>query len=895
MVRIKNRAQAFISHSASADQSKPFVVNFFSRAQSFKVYCVDELEQNSCLASSSSTLYTPGEQVALASPFSFSASSTQDKLLFFLSSVGSDLTISSTKVQGIVPTGSLPTPLDVPALQSRATITHPEAPHFSQNNNFYLDFRTEVLSSPAAVAETYMDDSLLLQFATVPYSIDTKSQFLLDQTAYVPAFKMSSTVAFVINGLDSHQLTLTRIISQPETSSVLTTQTVSSGFTEVGLRVRSAVRGTCNEPLAQFYSQFFFDGKVIIGDIGEINKILFVPGIFQTAGVSVTARTMTNCGPVLSNPLLVQDTTGQPFSLSLPAYMTALLTKLGSNNLEKINTLNIIMLNIWKGFQNCKKNGICLASQTEFISQAALVLDQFPTTLENNKYFMTSVYSLISSFLWEPGLATDAMTVRLLNSMIETSTYLKGQINPLLGANSRLSRALRVGLSNLDLIQAELLEVPILMAANMLTNLLFSYANDTDRNDLLNKTIREIVTQGEVKQVRVSSRNKVESYADDTLKMEAMTVLTPLDPVISIDINSTTKLVFKNLVFANQSEYYDIIVVSWTPALISKMDPIYNQTSNGFIRQTFYFDFRSYFESNVPLSGEGQVLGTNCQTPPTCSASSVADYQVCACFDLNTSTALPPTVTKLPPGSNSTNSTNSTNPSKTPDQPNKGIDKLFTNPNADKLDLDMSSYNNFSAWSYSTMLIFFLFSGNYGLSIRNKNKLKKKSEANAQLVSTQLLIHTLAVVGEQQANLDSQRKTPIRAKVEENPERADSEEDENKSSGSSQPQSDSNMSLTPDAKKLKRQVKKLIEQQEKDNPNCPDDEKVKIDIADNCGYKKMHWFSMYLMYLKLNHPLTSVYYLKSEQYSKFAVLSLNYVRAMSHLAWSMYFTMGSFR
>jgi hypothetical protein len=236
--------------------------------------------------------------------------------------------------------------------------------------------------------------------------------------------------------------------------------------------------------------------------------------------------------------------------------------------------------------------------------------------------------------MWEPKIMTDPAVNNLLMTMFNTSEYLKTKARPILYANPRLSRELRKSLSDLNLIQTETVDVPIRMATNMLSVLLFQYGNNTDRGYLLNYSITDIVNYAEFKQLRVSSNKRKEYYEDESACLSAMTVLTPLEPSISIELSNTKKLVFKNLAFENTSEYYEIIVLGWKPALVEKIEKYYNK-SNQAVWEHFYYEFRTYFRSEIPIAGEGQILGTDCQQKAECSPSTEAGYNVCTCVQLN--------------------------------------------------------------------------------------------------------------------------------------------------------------------------------------------------------------------------------------------------------------------
>jgi hypothetical protein len=528
LIRIRNRIQSVILHEEAADTVTPFVVQVINRATSFKVYCADEATSTSCLTGSGTSTFPPGDQVTLNAPFTFTGGSTGDRLLFYISSIGSDTSVSSSKFTGIV--GGSPVPLRTPDVASRATIIYPESPFFKENDAFYLDFKNGAVSNPTGNSKAYLDNNLVLQSVAVAYAVDSNSQYLLNQPAYIPSRKMVSSVTFTKDPTEIHTIVESRIISAAVSSTLALSQIADSGLTDVLLVSKSATRDTCNEPLAFFFTQFSFDSKFFVADIGQAFRFKLIPGIFTSSPTNIVAKTNTNCGQVASNTVAFQDTTNQAFAATLASYVTDMISSLGPSTREILNGLNIIMLNLWKGFQICNSNNVCVAPKESFIAQAASVLEQIPIVFEDNRYSMTARYSFINSFLIEEKFVTDPMAKTLVTALTNTTTYLKAKIGPLLTANQRFSRSLRLGLSNQNLVQPDLVELPIKMTTNMLNALLFTYSNDTDRNNLLNVTIIEMVNYAEIKQIRLSSHKKEETYEDDIAILQAVTVLTPLEP-----------------------------------------------------------------------------------------------------------------------------------------------------------------------------------------------------------------------------------------------------------------------------------------------------------------------------------------------------------------------------
>lgn len=878
MVKIRARTPSTIAHEANADNISPFTFQLLNRGTSFKVFCADESSMVPCLTTSATSAYTPRSQITLQEPFNNTAQKTLK--LYFLTSIGNDDSVASSQV-----TSFTTAQLIKPKVTSRSIVMFPEYPFFKANEEFYLDFKQSNVSSVTGIAQAYTDDSLLLQSTAVPYQIDS-GNYQINQPSYIPALKMASQVSFILNETSTvHQLLESRIISSTVKSSLSISSAVSSGFVQVDLVLQDTTKDTCNEPLSQFLNQFILDSTFIIGDLGNGYRMKLIPTLYSTYPVSVSARTITHCGPVISNSVSLADTSGSSFSLSLSSYVNSLLASLGSTNRDLLNNLNLIMAQIYQGYFNCVNKSTCAAPKADWITQADAVLAYMPVTYDNSRYTMTSRYSFINSFLLEPGLVEDANIKKVQNYLNSTTLYIRGKIKSYLVSNHRFSYELGSQISQQEVIQADMVDYPIKVASNMLSTCLFGYQNNTDRNDLINKSIVQIVDQKELKMLRVSSNKREEIYIDDFMKVQGTTVLTDLEQMYQFNLDNETKLVFKDLKFETPTQYYDIIIVNWLPKLIEKMWPYYNESTNGFIKTTFYFDFRSYFESNVPIEGEGQILKTNCTVKDTtnCSETNIIGYEVCYCFNLNETTGVPPTTDRLPPGvsnpSPNTNSTgNETGTNNTggggstggsggsiPIPKPEDLGKVFNNHNKNKLNL--FTYNNFSAWCFSTLAIEFSLSTLYVLGVIFWRKLDKKSGNYCQKVSTKIKIHqhlatecaTAAALGP----FNELRNSP----------RSKTEADNNSSSGkSSSSESES-----------QQRVRRKLEE----------DPDVDMKEVDKCGIKPLKWYQLYSMYLGVSHMFSSLACLKSGQYSKITLLTITYLRMITHLALSMYLTLGT--
>ena len=884
LAHARSRAPSVVIHEATADNITPFTVQMINRASSFDVFCVDVTNKNWCLANST---YTQGDLVTMATAFNHS--STGSKYLFFRSATRRDQHLASSIIDA--KTTAQPS---TPEISTKNTVSYPESPFFKPNQEYFLGFRTNNISSVSPIAQQYLDKNWALQSTSVPYTVN-KGLFQLDQPTYISAIKMVSQVQVTLNDSTIHKVYESRVISDDVTSSLLIKTSINSGYLQTDLIVKESSRGTCNEPLSEFTNQVVIDDKFIIGEFGTAFRFSLMPKLFSTYPVTVISRALTNCGPVISTSSSLQDTTSADFVPSLAGYVNNMMINLGSSNRDTINNLNMVMAQLSYGYYMCTNKSMCLATKEEWVAQTAAVLAYLPPTFDQNKYTMTSRYSLLGSFLWHDEQVNDTSIKTIYNGFSSSSLYIKNKIKPALQANHRFSRALSLEISTQNLIQADLVDFPIQVSYNMLSSFLFSYANNTDRNDFLNKSIIEIVNHKELKMLRVSSNKREEVFVNDFLKVQGTTILTDLEAQYDFDLDSETKLVFKNLKFENPTQYYDVIIISWLPKLIDKMWTYYNDSTNGFIKSTFYIDFRSYFDSNIPIKGEGQILKKKCTEKKLqgCSSTSIPDYEVCSCFNLNTTTAQPPKTDRLPPGV--VNQPKTTTPLPIPlppTDPGSGgianklgndVGVLVNNKNKDHLDL--TKVTNFSVWCFSTIGIQLVFLVLYGLGVVLWKAMDRKSVNFCEAAGTSLLVHLLMLdevrTQTKLGPFDEERKSPISKNVE-NPggksvtnSGSSGSEDEINSSGISY------QNLTIAQCRVKAKLEDLKPE-------------VDMKIVEKTKYKPLKWYQIYNIYLKLNHMFSSLLCLKSGQYSKITLLTLTFLRMITHLSISMYFTLGSF-
>jgi hypothetical protein len=208
------------------------------------------------------------------------------------------------------------------------------------------------------------------------------------------------------------------------------------------------------------------------------------------------------------------------------------------------------------------------------------------------------------------------------------------------------------------------------------------------------------------------------------------------------------------------------------------------------------------------------------------------------------------------------------------------IQNLLNNPtNSSK---NLGELNNFSLYFWSTLGIFGVAGILSLVGLGFASKLSRASVNFAKTASTKVKIHKVAIqeqikkdqLGQSQDN----KITPIRSKVDRNEDPGTDPED-----GSNKSSAKETKNLTPEQKAIKDRLTQMSNNQAKNNPNCPDSEKIDLDLAEKCGYQKMSAFSMFSMFLKMNHPTTSIPFLNSSEFSKGMMIGMNYLRMMTHL------------
>jgi hypothetical protein len=858
LAKLRPNYPSTIIHEKTADNITPFAFQLLNRKSSFKVYCVDEINQKQCIVNPSIRTYQPSDNVSLNDIFSYTDEGP--KTLFFrFGSTGTDDTITSTTIQGL-----LSAQTKTPDVTTRSAVGYPEGPWSLPTDKFFIDLKYNHGSAVSGQSASYIDNALTTQSATVDYQLDTNNMQISQQTN-VGAFRMVSEVDFTVNNVLQHKLVESRFISSADSLSVAVSAKAAGSY--VNLDVASTFRsagGTCNDASGQLQFTTIFDGKFHITDRTSFIRKTIIPGIFSSQSAKIKTKTHGNCGSVESAEVSFLDNTGLTFSSSLSTYINYLLLNFGTLARDQLNNLNMAAYQVAQLFKLCNSTTPnCLAPMADIKAQASALLAKIPDTIDENKYSMTSRYSLLSSFLWDLGILSDADLLKVLGIIETTSQFISDKILPTLQANSRFSRILSSDISALNLVQTSMVDFPITLCSNMLNQILFSYQTDTTRNDSMNRAIKQVVKLYQTKMLRISSHKRIESYTDANIEVDGMTVLSPLDETYTFRLNDTCVLVFKDLKFDNPEAYYEIILVKWTPDLLSRMDKVYNQSTNDF-KKGFYYEFQTYFKETVPASGEAQILSTNCVTTETTGCTPPVNpppgYNLCTCEPVILNAGQAPTAEKAA----ETTTPPSTCPTNCDDKLEE-IKDLLEKGNLEGLDL--SKMSNFQIWCFSTLIIEGTLTVIYITMMFLKNKFDLNSKKFCDGVSTSVLIHKILMM---------QESTPP---VKDNNVNIDDSHSSDKDHSS--PSTD--CTLNPGQTKLLNELKKLAS--DSSSGVCMD----KIAPSD---LKKLTFWPLYLTYLKLNHMCLSLIFLSSQQYSKGTMITLTYLRIVAHLAVSMFFTLG---
>lgn len=872
MIRQKPNYPSTIIHQTVGDNINFFKFQLINRLPVFSVFCVDEVAKTSCLPNSAIRSYSPGDSIVLQDLFNFTTTGT--KWLFFRSGTLPDETVSSSVINGL-----LTAQVQTPELTSTADVRYPEAPFSSVADTFYLDFKASNVSSLVQQPYTYIDPNFALTSGTVNYSV-ASSGCQIDQNGNTNAFRMESSVGFTLNGTTSYSLKESRFLSTSDTISLAINGSSSAGM--VLADFNSAYRssgGTCNDPSDQFNNMISFNGRFLISDYGSFSRRMLIPTLFATIPLQASVSAYTNCGKFSSSYSTYTDSTGLSLASTLANAVSTLLLNLGNGQRDQLNNLNMILFQISEAYRLCNFSSQCIAPLAQIQSEAVKLLTKLPAASNANKFEFTSRYSFMGGFLWDLGLIANSSLASVLGMLEDTNSFLKGKIGPILLANWRFSRSLRGNLSALDLLLSDQVDYPVKVCSNLLNNLIFSYANDTERNPLVNRTIQQLVSHYELKLVRISSHKRKEFFVDNNVQVQGQTVLTPLDNLYFFQLDANNVLVFKNLQFASPKSYYEIIVLNWQTDLLTRMAPLYNASNNDFAKRNFFYQFNSYFKASIPIAGETQIYSNNCTVPqigncvPVTLPPNFVNFSLCKCENSSEGAGVPPitniTITVIPP---------TTLPSGgcaipgcllpgIPDVPG-----VLTNDNTEKL--MFGKITNYAGFCYSTMALESVFTLLFLVGVIYRPCLVRTSLNYCSKVSTKLLIHRLLA---QSKTTTPNVEFPKEASDGHNP-KLESFEDSLKSSGSS---SNAFTNLTPAQVAVYEKLKEYERQ-----------EGLSLKGLKQSDLQPLGFWSLYFHYLAVNHMMSGVAFLNSSQFNKLTILSLTYLRLIFHLGLSMYFTIG---
>ena len=866
-----------IIYEQNAGNNAPWVFHLANRQSIFKVYCVDETTATSCLPGSANTrVFAPGESVALQDNFIFAAD--RQVTIFFRVSNYADETITSVTLNG-----KLTAQLQTPVLTYKANTMAPESPYHESTLNFYLDSRTSVITGLGSSSSPYVDAQTLTSSGTTPFSVDTTNLQISQTGPAVSAHFFKSKLQFSLDGGALHSLVEARFIS-PSQTHTLQGKIVTGNADFNNLEISSELLpsgNTCNDSPFQFTHVYTLDQKVHIAETSRYMRRSVMLGTFINTPIAVEATTYTYCGPQKSTAVNVVDTTGLTFSSTLQAYLNKLLLNLGSSARDQLNNLNVALYHLMRGLDDCVASAsTCRVSADNVRTQAVTLLSKIPATFENNRFGMLVRYSFLNGFITGQRLVSNDNLLVVLQAIEATSTYISDKLEVPMGAHPRLSHDLSVAVSNLDLLLPELLDYPLTVGSNLLNAFLFGYNKDTDRNDMVKRAINQIVKHKEFKMLRSSAHKRLEVYQDASIKVQAMTVLEPLDPTYQFLLSDSSLLVFKGIRFAAAASYYEIVIISWETGLLTRMKPVYNQTTSDYEKRNFYVDFMNYFKQNTPIEGEVQVYSQEC-TPTaataTCTVVTLSapydTYKFCDCIPAPTVTGLSPTASPLPPVTppinpgtgtgtdpNTPGGTGTTTP-----KPSSPLVPPSLSENKSKLSPER--WANYKLWGISTLIIEGLLLVLLILHLVLQKKLLKMSMEYCKYLGSKMLVHKLLDRAEKDAAAAPDARLQIY-------------EDQQQVQVANAQSVSSKESALGQTKNHYFNLRKFHQ----------------VDLVDleEKEFTRLGFVAHYLRYLLLAHNFTTIHYLKSNRHSKSMQILFVFMRLFLHLALSMFFTLGSF-
>lgn len=887
LIRVKPNYLSEIIHPASVDNINPLKFQLISRRTVFQLFCVDESTLSQCVPNPQNQIFSVGEEITLTDIFNWVAEST--KKLFFRFGSGYYDTVSSIEVLGKITPQPAP-----PVIDTKPTIDYPESPFLSKNVQLFLDARLLVVQSATGEPTTYVDRPGLEASYTPTFDVSSSlRQFVLTnlQDSLVRRIKFN----LQINGGLNYQLVSQANMPSPQTLMIKIRKTVSGdslGLLEVSARTDS--RGLCNDPDSAFTFHTILNQRFHLADNGHYSGRNLIPKVFDQTPLKIQVYLHTYCSVLSSNEESVTDDTGVTFTSSLSSYIGFLTLKTSSNSRDQMNTYNLIMAHLNQMYSSCFDTKYCPIALSEIRTEAAKILIKLIEFYEDSRFAMLVRYSLIGSFVWQNYFIDAANLKKLLDIIELTSGYITSKLLPPLQSNSRFQRGLRVAVSQQDMLLTSQIDFPVDVTSSVLANILFSYMPDSDRNQQIDRAFKTIIRHYEKKMLKISSHLKQVSFENVHAKITGVTITSPLESSYSISLDPDTQVVLKNLQFSQTDPYYEVVIVSWQQALITRLKQTYEDDLNQFLSQDFYIDFVNYFSTKLPVSGQANLYRKleNCPLPSTTNCldqTAVAGFVLCKCYDLSVISSRSPTLgTRTLPApldppiglGPTTNPVPPSNPSgpKIPDLPSEPTPPddggssggLIKVPSPDPI---IPVNPRFTTFAISAAVLEMIILFCYALVICKKGALNKIAKSYYEKCSTKVLVHDIM----QQIEKADQVEIMF-----------NSEKEEVIPEGS--PSSSECSIKEADLKTLeqKQTLKRLQNLKSKHA-------ELDLRTLKQNDLHKLTILQFFLMYLKLNHAWASLAFLRSSRYYRVTMITLVYTRILTHLAVSMFFTLSILR
>ena len=885
LVRVKPNYISEVIHPTAVDNINPFKFQLISRKSTFQLYCVDESSMSQCVPNPQNQVFSVGDEITLADIFNFGTESA--KKIFFRIGSGYYDTVSSIEVLG--KTSSQQT---APLIDIKPTIDYPESPFLSKNVGLFLDSRLLVVQSATGEPTTYINTQGLEASYTPTFDVASSlRQFFL--TNQPDSLVRRLQFLLQIDGGLGYHLVSQSNVPTPQTLSVKIRKSATSDNL-VLLEVTSSTdsRGLCNDPDSTFTFHTVLNQRFHLADYGHYSGRNLIPRVFDQTPLQLKVHLHTYCSILSSTEEAILDDSGLDYVSSLSSYIGFLTLKTASNSRDQMNSYNLIMAHLNQMYSRCSASQYCPVGLAEIRTEAAKILSKLIEFYEDSRFAMLVRYSLVGSFVWENYLVNAEGLKKLLEVTELTSAYIVSKLLPALQSHTRFQRGLRLAVSQQDMLLADQVDFPVDVTSSLLANVLFSYLPDADRNQQIDRAFKTIIRHYEKKMLKVSSHLKQESFENTHAKVAGLTITSPLRSEYSVSLDPDTQVVLRNLQFSQADPYYEVIIVSWQQALITRLKQTYEDGLNEFLSQDFYIDFVNYFAAKIPIGGQANLYRkpANCAAPTTANCldqTPVPGLVLCKCYDLATISSrsptlgtrtlpapqdppigLGPTSNPAPPPSNPSGPQIPTPPTE-PAAPGTGSSSggLIHLPSADPIIPNNPSFHTFAVTAGILELVILVC---YLGFLLKKSALNRIARKYFEKCCTQVLVHDIMQQVEKHDDLDRMFSL---------------EPEESSSDGSSSP-SDCTIKESELQDKEKRVLRRLKHLKNK-HPELDLSSLRKDDLA------RLTLTRFFFMYLKLNHAWASLAFLRSSKYFRITMITLTYSRILAHLAVSMFFTLSS--